>query len=38
MKQEPIRHDPEELRRIAKGHYNIELVLKHIKQVIYLEQ
>ena len=35
MKQEPTRHDPEILRRIVKGHYNIELVLRHNKRLEY---
>lgn len=30
-----MKHDPEELRKIAKGYYNIELVLKHNKRLEY---
>ena len=30
-----IKHDPEELRKIAKGYYNIELVLRHNKRMEY---
>ena len=30
-----MKHDPEILRRIAKGYYNIELVLRHNKRLEY---
>ena len=30
-----MKHDPKMLRKIAKGQYNIELVLKHNKRLEY---
>ena len=35
MNKEEIKHDPKVLLKIAKGHYNIELVLKHNKRLEY---
>ena len=35
MNKEEIKHDHKLLMRIAKGYYNIELVLKHNKRLEY---
>lgn len=35
MSKKEIKHNPKVLMRIAKGYYNIELVLKHNKRLEY---